>query len=471
MRSGQVVSQATRMTDWRSERPFLTNVIYSQPTIGVGFMFFLMTVYLMKYSTDVLGISALTMGGILLLSRIWDAASDPLIGYLSDRTRSRLGRRRPWLLASAIPLAVTYVMIWSPPESLSGSALTAWIVVSVLLFYTAWTMLTIPHYSLGAELDDDYHRRTKLFGYRHAFGESGSMIAVIALYFLAVASEPGELMFVISAVAGLLTAMLIFGTVGFIRERTEFQGRGETHPVQAYLSVFRNKHARLLILVFLMGSVGQSFAAVLTPYISEYIIGAPESSSLFLFLYVSGSIVSVPFWVFLSQRFGKRNLWLTGEIVIGSCLGSFLFLEEGSVVHMGAVMFMIGLGAGAVSVVGPSIQADVIDYGEYMTGRRSEGAYFAAWNFIGKAATGLTFLITGLVLELSGFVPNVSQTEATRTWMLIGFSIIPMALYFVCAAVLYFFRLNESEHKEIQEELIRQRAAFTEEHSAIQQAS
>lgn len=426
-----------------------TQIFYSQPIVGIGFMFFLMTVYLMKYTTDVLGMSALAVGGILMVCRIWDAVSDPMVGYLSDNTRSSIGRRRPWIAGSALPLAATYVMLWCPPGSLSAGAVTIWFAVSVILFYTAWTALSIPHFALGAELSDAYHMRTRIFGFRHAFGEIGSLLAVLAMFLLYQAEDPRNLMLTISLVAGVVTALLVLIMVMRVRERAEFQGRGETRIYRAFGEVFRNPHARLLLTVSLLASVGQTFSAVLTPYVAEYIVGAPEAVSGMLFVYVIGSIVGVPLWVILSRRFGKRNLWMAGEMVIACCLGSLFFLDEGAILHMGAVLFVIGLGVGAVNVVGASIQSDVIDYGEYATGKRTEGAYFAVWNFMGKVAAGLTFMVAGVVLDLTGFVPNEVQSEATRFWMRFGFAIIPFAFFATAALLLTRFRMTEAEHGRI----------------------
>src|SRR5262245_31703389 len=131
-------------------------------------MFLLISIYLMKFATDVLGISAAIMGTILFLGRgVWDSVADPIAGYLSDRTGTRMGRRRPWLLASAIPLGVFFVLLWTPPRDESPAMAIVWMSVMVVLFYTATTVFIIPHTALGAELTDNYHDRTRIFGGRH----------------------------------------------------------------------------------------------------------------------------------------------------------------------------------------------------------------------------------------------------------------------------------------------------------------
>ena len=140
--------------------PLSAILVYSLPTVGAGFMFLLIGLYLMKFATDVLLIPPAAMGFIFGASRIWDAISDPVAGYLSDRTRHRSGRRRPWIFVSIFPIGAAYLMAWSPPASLTGDSLILWMGVGVFGFYSAMTIFIVPHMSLGAELTADYHDRS-----------------------------------------------------------------------------------------------------------------------------------------------------------------------------------------------------------------------------------------------------------------------------------------------------------------------
>jgi GPH family glycoside/pentoside/hexuronide:cation symporter len=127
-----------------------TLVTYAAPALGFGFMTMLVNTYFMKFATDALAIPAATMGGILLASRAWDAVADPIAGYLSDRTRTRLGRRRPWLMLGALPLALGFTLAWSPPGGLSSGGLVLWMGAAMLLYFTSLTLCRMPHEALGA---------------------------------------------------------------------------------------------------------------------------------------------------------------------------------------------------------------------------------------------------------------------------------------------------------------------------------
>ncbi|MDA1077026.1 MAG: MFS transporter, partial [Proteobacteria bacterium] len=165
---------------------------YGSPGIGAGYMYLLLNLYVMKFSTDVLLIAPAVMGLIFSASRIWDAVSDPLVGYLSDRTRLKFGRRRSWILASVIPIGIGFVMVFSPPEGLTNGQLTAWMAIAIIGFYSAMTLFFVPHLSLGAELSINYHERSRLFGIRHAFFTFGSILSLISMQILITAEAQGE---------------------------------------------------------------------------------------------------------------------------------------------------------------------------------------------------------------------------------------------------------------------------------------
>ena len=440
--------------------PFSVIATYCLPTVGCGFMFLLFALYLMPFATDVLGISPAVMGTIFGLSRIWDAVSDPVAGYWSDRTRSRLGRRRPWILASIVPISATYLMVWSPPASLSDGALLVWMTVGVFGFYSAMTVFIVPHMSLGAELTPDYHDRSRIFGMRHAGWMLGSVAALAGMSMLidakaesvaAVREVSAELAIGIS----IVTAIMLVFTALRLRERPEFQGRGAQTPYGAFPDVLRNPHARLLIVVYFIENLGAATISVLALYISRYVIGAPELAPLLILSYMIPSIVSVPLWIPVSRRIGKKPLWLGSMLVTGISFGSMIFFGEGDILGICVFAALAGFSAGAGGTVAPSIQADVIDFDEYRTGERKEGAYFATWNLVYKSSTGITLMLAGFVLQASGFVPNVEQTEEVKWALRTLFAVFPFACYLGGAAIFSRFALGEEEHRGIRTQLER----------------
>ena len=245
-----------------------TILTYNLPTPGVGYMFFLVNIFLMKFSTDVLLIAPAAMGIIFGVARIWDAISDPLAGYLSDRTRTRLGRRRPWFLASAVPIGGFFLMMWSPPATFSDQWLVAWMAIAVFGFYTGTTILIVPHASLGAELTPNYHDRTRVFAARQVGWNLGAFLSLGAMFLLIGAAEPRGTAVWLAALAAVVTAALIVYATAHLHERPEFLGRGGKNAYSAFADVWRNPHARLLLLVFLIESVGGATIGILTLYVA-----------------------------------------------------------------------------------------------------------------------------------------------------------------------------------------------------------
>jgi GPH family glycoside/pentoside/hexuronide:cation symporter len=428
--------------------------LYSLPSLGLGYTFFLTTVYLLKYSTDVLLVAPGVMGLLFGLSRIWDAISDPVAGHLSDRTRTRLGRRRSWLLASALPIAVSFYMLWSPPIRFEGTALAIWMGVAVFSFFTATTMFAVPQEALGAELSTNYHDRTRIYGVKTAVQTTGMLLAAgLGMTLLIRSEDPRSTAFWMTICVGLLAiAFIVIGVAG-VRERPSYQGRGAPSLGTAFRDVLSNPHARLLVVVFGIESFGGATIGVLVAYVMQYIVGAKELTPVFILLYIVPIILFVPVWIHLSRRFGKKKLWVFAMGALTFAFSGLFFLGEGDVGLVCVLGLIAGIGGGCGQVMAPSIQADVIDYDEYCTGHRKEGAYFAVWNFVRKSAFGLSAMLTGFVLELSGFEPNAEQSEATKTAMLALIGLVPGTSYAIGCLLFLRFRLNEAEHAEIRAHL------------------
>lgn len=453
--------------------------IYSLPTVPLGFMFLFVGLYLMKFSTDVLYIAPAAMGTIFGLSRIWDAISDPLVGYFSDRTESRWGRRRPWMVVAAVPIGCMFLIMFMQPDSIvspSGPAggwgfsdnlpLVGWMTIAVIGFYSVMTIFLVPHMSLGAEMTTDYHERNKIFGFRHAGWTLGSMLALIGMSALLFYEQGGDgpaaaqeaargLAWKIALFVGVLAFPLVLLTGSKVKERQDFVGRGAHNPFRAFADLLRNRHARLLLIVTTIESLGGATIGILTLYVAQYVVATPLLAPVYILSYMIPSFVFVPLWPPLARRFGKKNLWMFSMVLTGLSFGGMFFLSEGSIVLIIVLAVLAGLAAGCGGTIAPSIQSDVIDYDEYMTGERKEGTYFAAWSFANKLTVGLTAMLTGYVLQLSGFEPNVEQTDTVKLALRSLYALYPLACYIIGALIFTRFGLDEEEHRRIRIELDR----------------
>ncbi|MCP5071663.1 MAG: MFS transporter, partial [bacterium] len=377
----------------------------------------------------------------------------PITGYYSDRTKLPLGRRRPWLLASIPAVALSFSFMWNPPIGLSQEGLTLWMAIAVLGFYSAMTIFIVPHQSLGAELTSNYHDRSRVFAYRHVVWSIGALIALGLMQWLIDVDEPRAAAGAMGPAVSAVTAVLILYAVIRLRERPEYQGRATGSPLQSYRDVWANRPARLLLIVFLIESLGGATIGILTPYIARYIVGRPDLTGVFILAYMAPSIAFTPIWLPLARRFGKKRLWMFSMMVTSGCFGGMFFVGEGTIYLISAMAALAGTAASCGSIMSPSIQSDVIDFDEHRTGERKEGAYFAAWNFVYKTSTGITLMLTGAMLEWSGFVPNVEQGESVRAWIIGLYSLFPLFCYIIGTALFSRFSLDEETHRRIQKEL------------------
>ncbi|MEJ6514971.1 MAG: MFS transporter [Pseudomonadales bacterium] len=428
---------------------------YSLPRIGFGVMGLLFSTYAMKFSTDVLLIAPAAMGAILFASRLWDAVSDPLAGYLSDNTKSKYGRRRIWLFASAVPIGLGLTMIWSPPEVLEGWMLVAWMALAIITYETASTAFTVPHGALGIELTPNYHERTRLFGYIHMISSIGSGLGLLALYSLDSADDKREFARYLSAGAAIAVVILIIASTKILPERPDYQDRGSKNPYKSFSDVFKNPHSLLLLTVFAIETFGAASIGLLVPYMIDYVIPKdlmPLKPSLFmisvLISYVIPQVAFTPLWIKLASITGKKLLWTISLFLTSGCFVAYYFALDYPMM-IWVISFVFGISSGIALVIEPSIKADIVDYDEYLTGERKEGAYYAVSNMVKKAAASLTAIVTGVVLQWTGFEPNAAQSPETIEALRLLFSILPACGYFFGGILFLKFSFNEFEHSEV----------------------
>ncbi|CAM3603698.1 MFS transporter [Polaromonas hydrogenivorans] len=440
-----------------------TALAYGLPSAAIGFTYMLNQLYLMKYTTDVLMIAPAVMGIILAVSRIWDAVFDPIVGYLSDITRHRLGRRKLWILAGSVPLTLSFIATFIPLPGLGSAGLVAWMSVAVIVYFTALAAVMIPHMALGSELSTDYHMRSKIYGSRHVFFVLGSILSLVAMFAFIKAGKDGpealravqDPIIIVSAIVCIvLIGCLLLGAP----EPKENQGRVEKGFLKKFAHVWANRHARIILMTTFIENLGTAAISVMTVYFAQYVVGDPLVAPLFVLAFMVPSMLSVGFWVALSRRYGKSRLWLWSMMGTGLCfLGFFVTPFIDSYTWRLIVVFGATLGAGFANgcggTMGPSILGDVVDADEHATGERKEGAYFAIWQTVVKGATGVMMMLAGFALQFSGFLPNQEQTMQVKLTITSLNGLLPFICFMIGAWVLKHFKLTPEEHARIRSDL------------------
>jgi GPH family glycoside/pentoside/hexuronide:cation symporter len=409
---------------------------YGVPVFGISYLLFFLQFYFLKFATDVLLLSPAIVGVLFSLAKLWDGVNGPLIGSWSDRSRSRFGRRRPFLLAALPFLVVGFVMLWTMPHALEGNGLIAWIAVALFIFYTAFDLYTLPHAALGAELSRDPHQRTRLFAVRQMSFTVGMLLAFGAIQVAMNAEDPRSTTAALAIPAALVAVVVLAIPPLVLREPTVNGERGGRGLLPALRDVVSTRPARLLLFVFFIESAGVGAVGTMAPYIAQYLLERPDVVGLLPACYVISAVVSIPIWVRLSKSLGKRDTWLASMALAAGAFGGMWFIGTGDVALTMLLLGVAGCAMGCGGVLSASILADVIDLDEQRTGERKEGVYSAAMTLVLKVGTSLATAASGVVMTATNFVPNVAQSEASLLGIRLLFAGLPF-LGFVVGAILF----------------------------------
>lgn len=445
-----------------------TKLGYGAAELGVLAVETMARLHVLKFYTDVLGLRPAMAGAAAALAIFWDAFADLFIGLLSDRTRSRFGRRRPYLLVGGAALAVSIAWLFHPVAAVSELGKTAFLLVSFIVLNTAVSLLSVPHTALASELTFDRDERTELFGYRLFLGNLG-LLAGATLPALALAhAERGEISRETAygfasyaiAVVVLVTSAATFGaTAGRDRSAPDVGAMGPRLLVRSLLDVVRDPTFRPLLAAYLVAQIGLAINGTFALYYYEYRLRlTADQVAEVLAVFVTAWSLSIPLWVLASRRWGKRWLAFGGITALGVATGVIYLVAPPE--HLAAPMIIAVLGgalAGSIVLL-EAIVADVVDVDELRRRRKREGLYFGVWKMAAKMARGLAVAGSGTMLGLIGLVPNARQTPevaARLAWVFgpgVGGFFVLGALIFLCMP------LTDARHRRVQQALERRRA-------------
>lgn len=447
--------------------PLRVTAAYAAPGFAFALIGIPVYVHLPKFYGDTLGVDLATIGAVILASRLWDAVTDPAVGFLSDRTRSRLGRRRPWILAGALPLALATAGLLAPPGGLAGGALTGWFALLLFVMFLAWTSVQIPHAALGPELAPGHHDRTALFAARDGLWILGTLAAAAAPAAVRAAlggptGEAGDraVFSTLAWIYGPLLVLLPLWCVVAVREPPAHAPVVAT-PWAATFEAWRNRPFRVLLAAYGVGALGAALPATLILFYVEHVLRAPALAEAFLGLYFLSGFLCLPLWTRVARAVGKKRAWLSA---MGVNVGAFVFayfLGPGDTLAYGLVCLVSGIGFGAGLVLPNSLVADTVDYDELHSGTRREGLYFGLWSIVTKASAAVGAAVALPALQWSGYVAGAAeQTEEVRHALRLLYAAIPCLCYGAGLVVARRFPIDEAVHRHIRDGVARRAAGL-----------
>lgn len=384
-------------------------------------------VHVPKLYGDTLGVPLATVGAWLLAVRAWDAVQDPLLGWWSDARRGRRGGR--WLfVAAGGPLLVLGMLALFRPATTSIS-LAAWMGASLMLVYTAYSLVTVSYQAIGAELSRDPQGRTRVTAWREGFALAGVLAGSALPEWLRRAGDDRAAFAAYSAMfAPLLLAGVAVAILGSPRVATPARIAA---PLSPWLPL-RNARFRVLALAFVLGGVAAAIPATLVLFFVEDVLRAREHAAAFLVAYFAAGAAGLPAWVALARRWGKARAWQASMALAIAAFAWASQLGAGDVAAFFAICAMSGLALGADLALPAAMLADVIDDDERRGLGRQEGAYFGFWNLLAKANLALAAGIALPALGMLGYAPHATDPGALRSLALV-YALLPCALK-ACAA-------------------------------------
>jgi len=427
---------------------------YGLPAFALAVVGIPVYVHIPKFYADVVGVNIALIGSILLFIRMFDAFTDPILGILSDRTQTHMGRRRPYILWGGLALAVSILFLFIPPDLSAGRA-PIWFTVSLFALFLFWTLVTVPYEALGPELTSDYTERTSLFVVRDGLLIFGTLVAAAAPAVVeglqnALATGGGErqkFMWIAFAYAPLLVGTTLWCTYR-IRERATGRPASELPRPKDLKGIFQNRPFRILLISYTISALGSNMPATLILFYVQYVLESSHAN-LFLLLYFASGILMLPAWIKLAGRFGKKTAWL-GSMALNTCAFSgVFFLGAGDEWAYAILVILSGLGFGATLALPSAIQADVIDYDEYLTGRRQEGWYIGVWSVVKKltAAAGVGAGLT--ILGAVGYQPGEAQPPEVIQTLKVLYALVPSLCNAAAFAIALAYPISQAKHEKI----------------------
>jgi GPH family glycoside/pentoside/hexuronide:cation symporter len=396
------------------------------------------------FYTDIYGISAAAAGTIMMIARFWDMAIDPVIGVISDRTNTRWGKFRPYILFGAVPYAVLAILTFTTPDfGEVGKLIYAG--ATYVLLMTAYAFINLPYSALGAVMSADTYERAGLNTYRFIAGFIGQFIvtglALTLANFFGGGDKAQGFQYTVFLFAAL-SLVFFFITFKTTKERVQPPKEQKNSLKEDFRNLFKNRAWVILAVVGIVSFIMFAMQNAAIAYYFKYYLGREDNVQWFNVIGTVALIVALPLSKPLAKRFGNKNVFIASSLISGLF---FMLIYLPGVTDLTTIYVFNIIAKMAYAPAVPllwTMIADAADYGEWKTGRRATGLYFSAAVFAQKAGWGIGAAIAGWILSISAFIPNVEQTETAITGIKLLVSVIPGILYMSCAIFMIFYKID-----------------------------
>ncbi len=445
---------------------FLTKLAFGAGDMGTGMTANLVAFSFLAFLTNVAGLSPGKASLILVIGKIWDAINDPLVGFLSDRTRSRWGRRHIWMLMGSIPFGISFGLLWFVPGSgISENLKFAYYLVVSIIFFTTYTTVNLPYAAMTPELTQDYDERTTLNSFRLAFSLTGAILGLVlgAVMAQLIPDDPRQQFFVLGVTCGVISILplylCIWGTRSHVKTgeaalQIEDDSDANLTVKQQFKILLNNRPYLFVIGIYLTSWLALQITATIIPF---FVVNWMQLDSFFLVaLAVQGAAIPLLFVCSaISQKLGKRGLYGLGMVAWILIQSSLFFLQPGQTTLLYALALAASFGVATAYVVPWSMLPDVIELDELRTGQRREGVFYSFMTLLQKLGLALGIFLVGQALEFAGFVSATPgeapppQPESALLAIRIAIGPLPTICLIIGLVLVYFYPLTRHVHADI----------------------
>ena len=441
----------------------LSKTLYGSGDLGFSMTTTIIGLFILIFLTDVVGISPAVAGIAVFLGKTWDYINDPIIGYISDRTRTRWGRRRPFLLFGAVPFGLAFALVWWKPPIQRDVFLAVYYAFAYMIFDTAASFVYMPYFALTPELSSEYDERTSITTYRMFFSILGSLIA-FSLPELMIGSfrpENAHRVLIMGFTFGLASAAPLFLTFAGTRERKEFMTRKQQGILDSLRAIRMNRPAVWGLGIYLCTWIAIDIVQFILFFFIKYCIQRESQSSIILGSIMVTAIFALPLWNWVAQRMNKRFAFITGITFWTVVQLIIVTLGAGaSLPYILILCALAGVGVAAAHVLPWSILPDAIEWDEWHSGERHEGMFYSMVTLSHKVAASIAILLVGLLLEAAEYQPNLAMQQP-RAELAIRLITGPIPAVLLCLGIVcaVFYPLSREHYDRIVHDLEARRAA------------
>lgn len=442
-------------------------VLYGVADLGIAMLTASIQFWLLFFYTDVAHIDPAMAGTALMVGKLtWDAVNDPFFGYLSDKTRTRWGRRRPWMILGAVPLGLATWLMFSIPEGLTGVRAFLAVLITFLLFDTFHTMCSVTYYAMTPELTFDYNERTSLTTIREVYTVVGYILGaaittVLAGIFQSVFHWTTKASWsALGATYGAIAVITLLTTAINVKERkhAELVPSGMP-PIKSVLQTFKNKPFMQLMAAQFLSSFSFTLLTTLLPYYMIYQLNmAAQMPIVMLLMLVFIGAFLFP-WKAVSDRINKGPAYALGLFIASLAVIATFFYPHAPTPLIYITAIVVGIGFSGQWVFPWSMIPDVVEFDQAQTGDRREGIYYGMWAFLGKFTGALGIAVCGWALDLFGYVANAEQTPEALLGIRLFFGPIPAIVLIVSLPLLIWYPITRASHAKLLDEIRKKRQA------------